>query len=77
MAVNLLHKLIQLRQQLTSLVSLPHLIAKKNKLNCNVKKVINCSGLHEIQVAKAITDMPINKMPKLHYCRGHYFTYQG
>ncbi len=45
------------------------------KLQC--KTIINCAGLHATQVAKAITDMPINKIPKLHYCRGHYFSYQG
>lgn len=39
--------------------------------------VINCAGLYATEVATAINDMPISKIPQLHYCRGHYFSYQG
>jgi L-2-hydroxyglutarate oxidase LhgO len=39
--------------------------------------IINCAGLHATEVATTITDMPVSQIPKLHYCRGHYFSYQG
>lgn len=45
------------------------------KLQC--KTIINCAGLHATEVARAVSEMPTNKIPKLHYCRGHYFSYQG
>lgn len=45
------------------------------KLDC--QHVINCAGLHATDVAKAIAEMPRSDIPQLHYCRGHYFSYQG
>ena len=44
-------------------------------LQCEL--LVNCAGLHASTVAHAITDMPKQHIPTLHYCRGHYFSYQG
>lgn len=41
------------------------------------QKLINCAGLHACAVAERIAEMPKNLIPTLHYCRGHYFSYQG
>ena len=45
------------------------------QLKCNF--LINSAGLHSEQVAKNIVDMPAGLIPKLHWCRGHYFSYAG
>lgn len=39
--------------------------------------LINCAGLHAGKVAQAIEGMPRQHIPSIHYCRGHYFSYQG
>jgi len=39
--------------------------------------LINCAGLHASTVASAIDGMPKQHIPTIHYCRGHYFSYQG
>lgn len=48
---------------------------EKIKLQCQY--IINCAGLHATKVATEIFDMPNSKIPQIHYCRGHYFSYQG
>lgn len=44
-------------------------------LNCNY--LINSAGLHSTVVANNISGLLSKFIPKLHYCRGHYFSYQG
>jgi len=39
--------------------------------------LINCAGLHAAALAQAIEAMPKQHIPTIHYCRGHYFSYQG
>lgn len=39
--------------------------------------LINAGGLHSTKVADNIADLATRHIPKLHYCRGHYFSYQG
>ncbi len=46
-----------------------------SQLNCQY--LINCAGLHSSKVAKNISTMPTALTPKIHWCRGHYFSYQG
>lgn len=41
------------------------------------KTVINAAGLHSVAVAHAITGMPDADIPRMHYAKGNYFTYQG
>ena len=41
------------------------------------EQLINCAGLHASSVAQAIHTMPSQHIPTIHYCRGHYFSYQG
>jgi len=41
------------------------------------KYLINCAGLHSETVAKCIKGLDKLHIPKLHWCRGHYFSYQG
>lgn len=44
-------------------------------LHCDY--LINSGGLHSISVAENISDLAKPHIPTLHYCRGHYFSYQG
>ncbi len=39
--------------------------------------LINCAGLHAGKVAESIEGMLKRHIPAIHYCRGHYFSYQG
>ncbi|WDE08994.1 NAD(P)/FAD-dependent oxidoreductase [Thalassomonas viridans] len=39
--------------------------------------LINSAGLHSETVAKNISGMPARHIPRLHWCRGHYFSYSG
>jgi len=39
--------------------------------------LINCAGLHSEKVANNILGLSEEFIPKLHWCRGHYFSYQG
>ncbi|OKY27575.1 NAD(P)/FAD-dependent oxidoreductase [Thalassotalea sp. PP2-459] len=39
--------------------------------------IINSAGLHATDVASNIVNFPINKIPEIHWCRGHYFSYSG
>lgn len=45
------------------------------QLHCNY--LINAGGLHSTKVADNIIGLEKQYIPKLHYCRGHYFSYQG
>lgn len=42
----------------------------------STKSLINAAGLHSHRVASAC-GIHKNNLPKLHYCRGHYFSYQS
>jgi len=46
-------------------------------LAINCKYLINCAGLHSESVAHTIEGLKKSHIPKLHWCRGHYFSYQG
>jgi len=50
-------------------------LGEKIQLSC--KYLINSAGLHSTQVAEQITGLPKDCIPKLHLCRGHYFSYSG
>lgn len=39
--------------------------------------LINSAGLHAHTVAHHIENLNPESIPKLHYCRGHYFSYSG
>ncbi|MCJ8320545.1 MAG: NAD(P)/FAD-dependent oxidoreductase [Colwellia sp.] len=39
--------------------------------------LINCAGLHSDKVANNIQGLSRENIPKIHWCRGHYFSYQG
>ncbi|WP_019029103.1 NAD(P)/FAD-dependent oxidoreductase [Colwellia piezophila] len=41
------------------------------------KYLINCSGLHSEKLAQTIEGLDKSYIPKLHWCRGHYYSYQG
>lgn len=57
------------------------------RFNFSCQYLINSAGLHAPDVAKSIVkkayaentviDNPEPLIPKYHYCRGHYFSYQG
>jgi L-2-hydroxyglutarate oxidase LhgO len=46
-------------------------------LSLKCKYLINCAGLHSETVAHSIEGLDKSHIPKLHWCRGHYFSYQG
>ena len=46
-----------------------------SKIQCDI--LINAAGLNAQQCAKSIEGVNHQSIPKLYYCRGHYFTYQG
>jgi len=45
------------------------------QLHCDY--LINAGGLHSTKVADNISGLAKSHIPKLYYCRGHYFSYQG
>lgn len=45
------------------------------QLSC--KYLINAGGLHSTKLAENIIGLAKNHIPKLHYCRGHYYSYRG
>lgn len=45
------------------------------KLSCN--NIINCAGLHATIVASNVDSLAAVHIPQYHYCKGHYFSYQG
>jgi L-2-hydroxyglutarate oxidase LhgO len=46
-------------------------------LSLSCKYLINCAGLHSEKLAQSITGLDASLIPKIHLCRGHYFSYQG
>ena len=46
-------------------------------LSLSCKYLINCAGLHSETVAHSIKGLDASLIPKLHLCRGHYFSYHG
>ncbi len=46
-------------------------------LSIRCKYLINCAGLHSEAIAHTIKGLNKSHIPKLHWCRGHYFSYQG
>ncbi len=46
-----------------------------SQLTC--RYLINAAGLHATTLAKNIANLSALHIPKLNYCRGHYFSYQG
>jgi len=46
-------------------------------ISIRCKYLINCAGLHSETVAHTIKGLNKSHIPKLHWCRGHYFSYQG
>ena len=47
------------------------------RLSIHCKYLINCAGLHSESLAQTIHGLDKALIPKLHWCRGHYFSYQG
>ncbi|ALO34650.1 FAD-dependent oxidoreductase [Colwellia sp. MT41] len=47
------------------------------RLSIHCKYLINCAGLHSVSLAHAIKGLDKKFIPQLHWCRGHYFSYQG
>ena len=56
-----------------------HLLLKTQdgdyRLHC--RSLINSAGLHAPKVANNIDALNTLHIPQYHYCRGHYFSYQG
>jgi L-2-hydroxyglutarate oxidase LhgO len=46
-------------------------------LSISCKYLINCAGLHSEKVARTIKGLSRSHIPTLHWCRGHYFSFQG
>ena len=46
-------------------------------LTLGCKYLINCAGLHSESLAHSIVGLKASFIPKIHWCRGHYFSYQG
>lgn len=42
-----------------------------------VDAVINCAGLGAIDLASKTEAYPTERLPKLHFCRGNYFSFSG
>ncbi|GLX78936.1 dehydrogenase [Thalassotalea insulae] len=53
------------------------LLSVNESIELTTKLLINSGGLHSTKVAENIKAMPGALIPKLHYCRGHYFSYSG
>lgn len=47
------------------------------QISIHCKYLINCAGLHSEAVAHTINNLDKSYIPPLHWCRGHYFSYQG
>lgn len=43
----------------------------------NADKVINCAGLNATKVANCVEGIDASTIPKLHLCKGDYFSYSG
>ncbi|WP_350226386.1 NAD(P)/FAD-dependent oxidoreductase [Thalassotalea sediminis] len=66
LAVNMVHKAYQIT--LNS-------VGERMTIQSNI--LINSAGLQACDVAKKIDQFPVNNIPKIHWCRGHYFSYSG
>jgi len=53
------------------------LVSGNEKIKLNCQYLINSAGLHSTDVAKNIAELSDDYIPKLHWCRGHYFSYSG
>jgi L-2-hydroxyglutarate oxidase LhgO len=49
--------------------------AERYEFNC--RQVINAAGLEAQSIARVVSAVPKNTIPKLHYCKGDYFDYRG
>ncbi len=54
-----------------------NILSVNEPVQLTTKLLINSGGLHGTKVAKSISTMPGTLIPKLHFCRGHYFSYSG
>lgn len=57
-------------------------VSIKNRQDDEVTEIdcgflINSAGLHSTRVAENIEGLDHAAIPKLHYCKGHYFSYSG
>jgi L-2-hydroxyglutarate oxidase LhgO len=46
-------------------------------MQINCRYLINSAGLHSEHLAKQIREMPSQLIPKIHWCKGCYFSYSG
>lgn len=46
-------------------------------MTLRARLVVNCAGLHAPAVARAISGMPPEKVPRAYFARGNYFTLSG
>lgn len=53
------------------------LVSVQEEMKISAKRLVNCGGLHSTKLANNMNFMPKRLIPKLHYCRGHYFSYSG
>ncbi len=49
--------------------------AEEYQFDC--RQLINSAGLQAQSIARTISKVPKNTIPKLHYCKGDYFDYRG
>ena len=52
-------------------------VSQGETVEIETRYLINSGGLHSTQVARNISCLWPKHIPTLHWCRGHYFTYQG
>ncbi len=53
------------------------MISGGEKIQLQCKHIINAGGLFAQKIANNIQQLPSELIPRLHYCRGHYFSYQA
>ena len=53
------------------------LTSHKEPMKLKCRYLINSAGLHSEQVAHSIEGLQKALIPKIHWCRGHYFSYSG
>ncbi|KIO38367.1 NAD(P)/FAD-dependent oxidoreductase [Shewanella sp. cp20] len=47
------------------------------RMSIDTSYLINCAGLYATQTAARIEGLAKSSIPPLHWCKGHYFAYQG
>ncbi|MCG9721850.1 NAD(P)/FAD-dependent oxidoreductase [Shewanella sp. Isolate7] len=47
------------------------------RMSIDTSYLINCAGLYATQTAARIEGLAKSSIPLLHWCKGHYFAYQG